>query len=210
MVRADPPDSRVIPAVPTGPLVDTAVLGDVEAFAPVLVRTAQAYRFFEAAPSRIPAEGAPWMWGIADRAPPSALKSWSVRHARPLLAEAAPARFPGQPAPAAAWLQAQPQVLFDGPLAPLLAELHHAGLSEFAHYFETHPGPMRYWDFQEAGLPIGSGRVESDVQPCKQRRAGPRMRWSPPRAERRIPIRPAVLDLSFDARWAHAAPLARS
>jgi hypothetical protein len=88
--------------------------------------------------------------------------------------------------------------------------LNEAGLSEFAHYFETHKARMRYLDSQEAGLPIGSGSVESEVKQFKQRLAGPGMRWSRPGAERMIPIRAAVLDNSFDARWASALPVART
>jgi hypothetical protein len=96
-------------------------------------------------------------------------------------------------------------VLFEGPLDPLLAELTQAGLSEFAHYFETHQVRMRYLDFQEAGLPIGSGSVESEVKQFKQRLAAPGMRWSRPGVERMIPLRAAVLDGSFDRRWPQAA-----
>ena len=79
-------------------------------------------------------------------------------------------------------------------------DLNQAGLSEFAHYFETHQARMRYLDFQEAGLPIGSGSVESEVKQFKHRLTAPGMRWSRPGVERMIPIRPAVLDGSFDVR----------
>jgi hypothetical protein len=205
VVSADPPDSSVIPKVHTMPLTYTAVLGDVEAFAPVLVRAAQAYGFFEAEQSSIPADGASWIWGIADRHFPQSTQIVDCYHARQHLAEAAQARFPDRPQQAAAWLQAQSEILFEGPLDRLLVELNQAGLAEFAHYFQTHQARMRYLDFQEAGLPIGSGSVESEVKQFKQRLAGPGMRWSRPGAERMIPIRAAVLDNSFDTRWANVA-----
>lgn len=205
VVSIDPPESSVIPEVRTVPLVYTAVLGDVEAFAPVLVRAAQAYGFFEAEPSSIPADGAAWIWGVADRHFPQSTQIVDWYHARQHLAEAAQARFPDQPQQAATWLQAQSDVLFEGPLDSLLTELNQAGLAEFAPYFETHRARMRYLDFQEAGLPIGSGSVESEVKQFKQRLTAPGMRWSRPRAERMIPIRASVLDDSFDARWANVA-----
>jgi hypothetical protein len=205
VVSDDPPDSSVIREVHTVPRVYTAVLGDVEAFAPVLVRAAQAQGFFDAAPSSIPADGAAWIWGIADRHFPQSTQIVDLYHARQHLADAAQARFPDQPQQAAAWLQAQREVLFEGPLDSLLADLHQAGLSEFAHYFETHQTRMRYLDFQEAGFPIGSGSVESEVKQFKQRLTAPGMHWSRPGAERMTPIRAAVLDNSFDARWANAA-----
>ncbi len=210
VVSVDPPESSVIPEVHTVPLVYTAVLGDVEAFVPVLVRAAQAQGFFDADPSSIPADGAAWIWGVADRHFPHSTQIVDWYHARQHLADAAQARFPDQPQQAAAWLQAQSDVLFEGPLAPLFAELSQAGLSEFAHYFETHQTRMRYLDFQEAGLPIGSGSVESEVKQFKHRLTGPGMRWSRPGAEHMIPIRAAVLDNSFDARWSNAASAARS
>jgi hypothetical protein len=210
VVSDDPPDSSVIPEVHTVPLVYTAVLGDVEAFAPVLVQAAQAHGFFEATPSSIPADGATWIWGIADRHFPQSTQIVDWYHARQHLADAAQARFPDCPQQATAWFQAQTDVLFEGPLDLLLTELNEAGLAEFAHYFETHQARMRYLDFQEAGLPIGSGSVESEVKQFKQRLTAPGMRWSRPGAERMIPIRAAVLDNSFDARWANALHVARS
>jgi len=64
---------------------------------------------------------------------------------------------------------------------------------------------MHYLDFQEAGFPIGSGSVESEVKQFKQRLTAPGMHWSRPGAQRMIPIRAAVLDGSFDVRWSQAA-----
>jgi len=204
VVSDDRPDASVIPEVHTVPLVYTAVLGDVEAFAPVLVRAAQTHGFFEAPQSSIPADGASWIWGVADCHFPHSIQIVDWYHARQHLADAAHARFPDQPQLAAAWLQAQTETLFEGPLNPLLADLNQADLSGFAHYFETHQARMRYLDFQEAGFPIGSGSVESEVKQFKQRLAAPGMRWSRAGAERMTPIRAAVLDHSFDARWANA------
>ncbi len=205
VVSIDPPESSVIPEVRTVPCAYTAVLGDVEAFAPVLVHAAQAQGFFDVAPSSIPADGAAWIWGIADRDFPQSTQIVDWYHARQHLADAAQARFPDQPTQAAAWLQTQSDILFEGPLDPLLTDLNQADLAEFAHYFETHQTRMRYLDFQEGGLPIGSGSVESEVKQFKQRLTAPGMRWSRPGAERMIPIRAAVLDGSFNARWHRAA-----
>jgi hypothetical protein len=205
VVSEDSPDSSVIPAVHTVPLAYTAVLGDVETFTPALVQTARRQGFFDAPSSSITADGAPWIWSVCSDNFPQSVQIVDWYHARQHLADAAQAHFPDQPQHAAAWLQAQSDVLFEGPLNPLLAELNQAGLSEFAHYFETHQARMRYLDFQEAGFPIGSGSVESEVKQFKQRLAAPGMRWSRAGAQRMIPIRAAVLDGSFDGRWSQAA-----
>ena len=205
VVSDDPPDSSVIPEVHTVPLAYSAVLGDVEVFTPVLVQMARRQGFFDASLSSITADGAPWIWSVSSDNFPRSVQIVDWYHARQHLAQAAQARFPDQPQQVTAWLQAQSDVLFEGPLEPLLSELNQADLSEFAHYFETHQPRMRYLDFQEAGFPIGSGSVESEVKQFKQRLAAPGMRWSRAGAQRMIPIRAAVLDHSFDARWSQAA-----
>ena len=205
VVSDDPPDSSVVPEVHTVPLVYTAVLDDVEAFAPVLVQAAHAQGFFEATRSSIPADGAAWIWGVADRHFPHSTQIVDWYHARQHLANAAHARFPDQPLQAATWLQTESDHLFEGLLDSVLTDLNQAGLSEFAQYFATHQSRMRYLDFQEAGFPIGSGSVESEVKQFKQRLAASGMRWSRAGAQRMIPIRAAVLDNSFDARWANTA-----
>jgi hypothetical protein len=205
VVSDDPPDSSVIPEVHTVPLAYTAVLGDVEAFTRALVRTAQRQGFYDASQSSITADGATWIWNLSSDNFPQSVQIVDWCHARQHLADAAQARFPEQPQQATAWLQAQSDVLFEGPLASLLAELNQAGLTEFAHYFQTHQARMRYLDFQEAGLPIASGSVESEVKQFKHRLAAPGMRWSRAGAERMIPIRAAVLDSSFDRHWPQAA-----
>jgi hypothetical protein len=205
VLSEDRPDSTVIPQVHTVPLAYSAVLGDVEVFSPVLVQMARCQGFFDASSSSITADGAPWIWSVSSDNFPRSVQIVDWYHARQHLAQAAQARFPNQPQQAATWLQTHSDVLFEGPLEPLLSELNQADLSEFAHYFETHQSRMRYLDFQEAGFPIGSGSVESEVKQFKQRLAAPGMRWSRTGAQRMIPIRAAVLDHSFDARWDNAA-----
>jgi hypothetical protein len=205
VITVDPPESSIVPEVRTEQMRYTAVLGDVEAFTTTLVRTAQRQGFFEAPQSSITADGAAWIWGVAAAYFPQSVQIVDWYHARQHLAAAAQACFPDQPQLAAAWLQACSESLYEGPIEPLLTELNRAGLTECAHYFLTHQARMHYRDFQEARFPIGSGSVESEVKQFKQRLAAPGMRWSRPGVERLIPIRAAVLDGSFDARWSQAA-----
>jgi hypothetical protein len=205
VVSLDPPDSSVVPQVHTVKKAYAAVLGDVETFASALVSTARAQGFFDAPRSSITADGAVWIWGVADEYFPQSVQIVDWYHARQHLAEAAQARFPDQPQRAADWLQSRSDALFEGQLDPLLAELNQAGLTDSAHYFQTHQARMHYLDFQEAGFPIGSGCVESEVKQFKHRLTGPGMRWSRSGAQRMILIRAAVLDGSFDARWSQAA-----
>jgi hypothetical protein len=90
-------------------------------------------------------------------------------------------------------------------LTPVVAELERAHLAEPAAYFRTHAARMHDADFQDAGYPIGSGSVESEVKQFKHRLDGPGMSWSRSGIQHIIPIRAAVLDGSFDSRWSQVA-----
>ena len=59
--------------------------------------------------------------------------------------------------------------------------------------------------FRDAGLPIGSGTVESGVKQFKQRLTGTGMRWYPDNANRMTILRSAILGREFDDLWAKVA-----
>jgi len=127
VVSEDPPNASVIPEVHTLPLAYTAVLGDVDLFIPALVEVARRQGFLDASLSSITADGAPWIWGVSSDNFPRSVQIVDWYHARQHLADAAQARFPDQPQQATTWLQTQSDVLFEGPLEPLLAELNQHG-----------------------------------------------------------------------------------
>jgi hypothetical protein len=200
----DPSDSPPT-VVHTQPLRYGAVLGDVAAFTPVLLDVATSASFGQATRSCLTADGAPWIWNLADTHFPDSVQILDWYHARQHLSDAAQALFPDQPTLAATWFQTHTDALFEGHLAPIVAELERAHLPEPAAYFRTHAPRTHYADFQERGYPIGSGSVESEVKQFKQRLDGPGMSWSRPGIQHIIRIRAAVLDGSFDARWSQAA-----
>ncbi len=197
--------SASVPEVHTQVLRYSAVLGDVSAFTPILLDLARQTGFDQATRSCITADGAAWIWHLADAYFPTSLQILDWYHARQHLSGAAQVLFPNQPSPATAWFQAHTDDLFEGQLAPIVAELERADLSESAAYFRTHHARMDYADFQADAYPIGSGSVESEVKQFKHRLDGPGMSWSRPGLDHIILIRAAVLDGSFDARWSHAA-----
>ena len=205
VVAEEPSPSDSVPEVHTQALRYSAVLGDVSAFTPVLLDLARRTRFGQATRSCITADGAPWIWNLADEHFPNSLQILDWYHARQHLSGAAQALFPNQPAAATAWFQAHTADLFEGHLAPIVAELERADLADTAAYFQTHQARMDYASFQKEGYPIGSGSVESAVKQFKHRLDGPGMSWSRPGAEHMILLRAAVLDGSFDARWSQAA-----
>jgi hypothetical protein len=205
VVADEPPESNLVPEVHTQALRYAAVLGDVEAFTPTLLDLAHRTGFLDASRSCITADGAPWIWNLAEAHFPASVQILDWYHARQHLALAAQALFSDQPASASAWFQAHTDDLFEGHLEPLVAELEQADLADVAAYFQTHQARMTYADFRDDGYPIGSGSVESEVKQFKHRLDGPGMCWSHPGAQHMIAIRAAVLDGSFDTRWAQAA-----
>lgn len=193
------------PHLHTQALRYSAVLGDVAAFTPALLDLAACTHFAEATRPCIVADGAPWIWNLADGYFPDSLQILDWYHARQHLSLAAQALFPDQPAAATAWFQAHTDDLFEGHLAPILAELERADLAEFAAYFRTHQTRIHYAYFHDQGFPIGSGAVESEVKQFKHRLDGPGMSWSRSGIHHMVLLRSAVLDGSFDARWSLAA-----
>lgn len=194
-----------LPSVHTAAAHYCAVLGDVSAFTPVLLDLARRTGFEETGRSCITADGAAWIWKLADSHFPDSVQIVDYYHARQHLSLAAQVLFPDRPARANAWFHAHTDALFDGHLQPIMAELQQAGVTDSVAYFQNHQARMNYADFQKEGYPIGSGSVESEVKQFKHRLDGPGMYWSRPGAENMILIRAAVLDGSFDTRWARAA-----
>jgi hypothetical protein len=194
----------------TTPTAYTAILGEVTAFEAALQRFITAHELDAAADLTVLADGAAWIWRLADTYFPDRLQIVDWYHACQHLAQAAQALFPAQAAQQSAWLDDRTADLWAGHLQPIIDALQQAGLAEASTYFQTHQARMRYPEFRDLDLPIGSGAVESEVKQFKARLAGPGMRWSRPAAQRMLLIRAAVLDNSFDRRWSRAACAARN
>jgi hypothetical protein len=182
----------------------TAVLGDVKAFAPALWYIAVAHGLPTAQDSSVTADGAQWIWNLVADYFPDSVQIVDWFHACQHLSAAAQALFPEQPDKANGWFLQHTTALFQGQVHRITLALDTAGLTDHSHYFHTHQRRMRYLEFREAGWPIGSGSVESEVKQYKTRLAGAGMRWSRSGAQRMFVIRSAVLDNSFDALWAIA------
>jgi hypothetical protein len=183
----------------------TAVLGGVEPFAQALWAVAVHANVPQAADSCVTADGAAWIWNLANDLFPDSVQIVDWFHACQHLAQASHALHPDNPEAATRCLASFKNHLFLGEVFRIIHTLQQAGLNEFSHYFETHQRRMQYHLFQEDGYPIGSGCVESDIKQFKARLTGPGMRWSRPSAQRMLILRGAVLDGSFDALWSQAA-----
>jgi hypothetical protein len=183
----------------------TAVLGEVERFAPALWHLAVEADVPTAARSSVTADGAAWIWNLAADYFPDSEQIVDWYHATEHLADAAHALHPDDADKAKAWYKRWQTPLFEGEAWRLAQTLARADLPDQAQYFENHKRRMRYQHFRADGFPIGSGTVESACKQFKARLTGPGMRWSRPGAERMLVIRSAVMDHAFDALWAAAA-----
>jgi hypothetical protein len=138
-------------------------------------------------PTLILADGAVWIWNLADEYIDQRIEVSDFYHAAEHLAAVAAACFP-DPTAATAWLDARKgELLTLGPL-PVLAAFDRLAPStpkaaetrrvERA-YFASRVDRMDYPSLRLDGLPIGSGAIESAADHVVQRRmkrAG--MRWS--------------------------------
>ena len=183
----------------------TAALGDVARFSPALWELAAAHDLLSAAQSSVTADGAEWIWNLCADIFPDSVQIVDWYHALQHLAAAAQALFPEAETQAATWYRQAQDLLFRGQVWRIVQTLHQAELSDLALYFERHQRRMRYQEFRETGLLIGSGAVESGIKQYKARLTGPGMRWSRPGAERMLVLRSAVLSHDFDDLWAAAA-----
>jgi len=183
----------------------TAVIGNVQTFAPAYWSLAVQHEVPYAGRTAVTADGAAWIWRLCADLFPGTTQIVDWYHARQQLAQAATARYPQSEQAAKRWFDQMSQPLFDGEIWKIVADLEAHDCAANATYFTTHQRRMQYVQFRAEGYPIGSGAVESGIKQFKQRLTGAGMRWSRPGAERMTIIRSAVMTNSLDQLWEHAA-----
>jgi hypothetical protein len=113
--------------------------------------------------------------------------------------------------PAAAWVAARKEELWDGDVAAVVAALQTAAAQESrgraaaaeVHYFTVNAGRMAYATYRAAGYPLGSGMVESGCkQVVGQRAKGAGMRWSAAGVQGVLTLRAALLSGAWEEAWA--------
>lgn len=189
------------------------LLGGVEAFGRTLWTEAVRRKVPQAHDSIVVGDGAHWIWDLAQEHYGG---SWQVvdwYHAKQHLHQAATLALGEGSATAQQWVKTMRTPLYQGQtwqvsagikaLAAEHPQVAKALLTE-AGYFETNKRRMQYLEVRDAGLPMGSGMVESGCKQFGARFAGAGMRWSRAGAERLIPIRAAILSNRFDEMWAVA------
>ena len=179
----------------------TAILGDKTDFTPALWALAVEHELPTARQRAVVADGALWIWNVAEDVCPDGRQIVDWFHASQHLALAAQTLYPDDDPRRQRWYKTMKDHLFQGFIQPIIAALTQADHEELATYFDRHQRRMQYLEFREEGWPLGSGTVESGVKQFKQRLTAAGMRWNPDNANRMLVIRAAVLGDDFDTLW---------
>ena len=161
------------------------------------------------------ADGAIWIWNLADLHFPGAIQIVDLYHAREHLWKIAAWLHPNDAAAKKIWALPLKELLDHGKIEPLVARLRgiaaeHAvtapGLKEEilteAEYFETNASRMRYPEFRAQGLFVGSGVIEAGCKTVigsRLKQSG--MFWTVRGANDVIALRCCRLNGRFEDYW---------
>jgi hypothetical protein len=167
------------------------------------------------------ADGAQWLWRLAEQYFPSAVQILDWYHLAEHVHKAANVLWGEGSAGAQPWCKRLKDQLWEGrgslalemvrmELARVRAPSKRAALAELETYLEHNLGRIDYPRYRALGLPIGSGQVEAQCKTlvgarCKQ--AGMR-NWTYAGAEAVLRLRAAKHDGSFDNLWKQELRLA--
>ncbi len=160
-------------------------------------------------------DGASWCQGFLDAHRPDAVRILDFPHAVEHLGHAAQAVFGVGTAAAAAWLSACATDLMASEPATILAALRAlpvataadpaaAGAARDAEvaYFAPRLAQIRYAAFRAAGLPLGSGAVESANKVVVEARLkGAGRRWTEAQVNPMVALRGALCSGRWDETW---------
>lgn len=212
-----PERSELVPGVfvdTPGPIGYVARRTTADEFAPRLYALAHRAGVLRAKQVVILADGAKWIWRLAEEQFPGAVQIVDEYHARQHVWEVARAAFAADPSQRDAWATAVIEKLADGQIEEVIATLERLppmapepgksrSLPEIeADYFRTNAERMRYPAFRAQGMHVGSGIAEAackTVVSTRAKRAG--MRWTPEGLDAVLALRTAVLNRDFDQCW---------
>jgi len=160
-------------------------------------------------------DGAVWIWNLADQHFPGAIQIVDLYHARQHLWKIAALLHPQDPVAKKLWMPPMQDLLDEGDIEPLVVRLReiaaehadtHPGLVgeilKEAEYFATNASRMRYPQYREKGLFVGSGVVEAgckSVIGSRLKRSG--MFWTVRGANAIIALRCCRINGRFEDYW---------
>lgn len=192
-------------------------LGGPEQLGQYLWATAQKRNWLAAQTTSMVGDTAPWVWNLAERHFPYATHIVDWYHAKQHLWSAAHARFGLTDPRGVQWVDMLKPRLFDGDTASVAKAIadtaaavsdteRHAILLRESAYFDNNNSRMQFRAFRDAGLPIGSGAIESGAKQFKARFSLSGMRWNASGAAHLFPFRAALISDQFDALWKAICP----
>jgi len=161
-------------------------------------------------------DGAVWIWNIADQHFPGAIQIVDLYHARQHLWDTAALLYPHDVPAKKRWMVPMQDLLDHGRTDLLVEWLReiaagHAGIkpglaqeiAKQADYFETNTPRMRYPEFREQGLFVGSGVIEAgckSIVGVRLKQSG--MFWTVEGANAIIALRCCRSNQRFEDFWA--------
>jgi hypothetical protein len=180
-----------------------ARLGDYDGFKRALTDVLTLERAWECPQLVVIGDGAPWVWTLADEVCHGATQILDYPHALEHAAAAARVVFGVDDPLVALWTTTVERLLWAGQIDDLVHQVEacvfsargaaRQALVDLARYYRTNATRMRYDRYRAAGLPCGSGAVESAHRHVLQKRmklAG--QHWDPVRADRLAQLRAAL------------------
>lgn len=209
--------SELVPGVfvdRPGPIQYTARRTSAEEFAPLLYALAHRVGLRRAEQVVVVADGAKWIWRLAEEQFPEAIQIVDEYHARQHVWDIARAAFAAEPPQRDAWAETVIAHLSEGRLDEVIAAIERLpalapepGKTRSvpdieADYFRRNAARMRYPVFRAQGMHLGSGIAEAackTVVSTRAKRSG--MRWTPQGLDAILALRTCVLNGSFDQHW---------
>jgi hypothetical protein len=160
------------------------------------------------------ADGAKWIWNIAEEIAPHAIQILDFAHAKQYLYQFAQIRFAHEPFRVKPWVQEQEDRLFKDGVAQVIADMKcfsniDKAMDSVVAYFENNSTRMKYGTYKKQGLNIGSGAIESAGKQLSFARVkGAGMRWNVVDLNPLLAMRAAFLDNSWKHYWENQELLA--
>jgi hypothetical protein len=155
-------------------------------------------------------DGAEWIWNQADLHFPGAIQIVDLYHARQHLWDLSAKLYPSDSPAQRRWVMVRKDKLDDGKIEALIRLLRATAASrpdwteEIAaeiNYFETNKERMRYPQFREQGLFVGSGVIEAGCKTVLGRLKRSGMFWTVRGANTIIALRCCELSGRFEDYW---------
>jgi hypothetical protein len=163
-------------------------------------------------------DGAVWIWNLADVHFPGAVQIVDLYHARQHLWDVAALLHPHDTAAKKLWMVPMKDLLDGGKIEPLVERLREIAvehavtqpslaeeIDKQAEYFETNADRMRYPDFRQKGLFVGSGVIEAGCKAIvgvRLKQSG--MHWTVRGANAIIALRCCYFNGRFEDFWEQA------